>query len=175
MKMLVTGGAGFIGSNFIRYMLGRHKDLEIVNFDVLTYAGNLESLKDVEGDSRYSFIKGDITDPLAVLAAMTGVDTVVHFAAESHVDRSILEPAGFVKTNVVGTQVLLDAACLCLHLLARSPDPDQIYRPFAYCTRCGLRFHGLPGSFFLPDRPPGQNAAAERCLAGGCLAGAPSH
>lgn len=109
-KILVTGGAGFIGANFIIHMLGRHKDIEIVNLDILTYAGNLENLKDVEGDARYTFIKGDICDPNVAVKAIKGCDTVVHFAAESHVDRSILEPAVFIKTNVMGTQVLLDAA-----------------------------------------------------------------
>jgi len=109
-KLLVTGGAGFIGSNFIRFMLASHKNIDITNLDSLTYAGNLENLKDVEKDSRYSFIKGDITNPNDVQKAIGGVDIVVHFAAESHVDRSILEPAAFVKTNVLGTQVLLDAA-----------------------------------------------------------------
>lgn len=113
MKLLVTGGAGFIGSNFIRYWLSAHppKADEIVNFDKLTYAGNLENLKDIADKSaRYRFIQGDIADPAAVDAAMAGVEVVVNFAAESHVDRSILEPAEFIKTNVVGTEVLLDAA-----------------------------------------------------------------
>jgi len=107
---MVTGGAGFIGANFIHYKLKNHTDAEIINFDVLTYAGNLENLKEWENVSRYKFIKGDICDPKKVNEAMEGVDVVVHFAAESHVDRSILEPAAFVKTNVLGTQVLLDAA-----------------------------------------------------------------
>lgn len=110
MKLLVTGGAGFIGSNFILYWLGAHKDDSIVNLDALTYAGNPANLASVEKDPRYSFVKGDICDPAVVTGAMNGVDTVVHFAAESHVDRSIAEPAPFVKTNVLGTQVLLDAA-----------------------------------------------------------------
>lgn len=110
MKMLVTGGAGFIGANFILYMLEKHPDIQIVNLDALTYAGNLENLKSVEGNKNYKFIKGDITDPKVVGEAMKGCDTVVHFAAESHVDRSILEPSLFIKTNVLGTQVLLDAA-----------------------------------------------------------------
>lgn len=109
-KMLVTGGAGFIGANFIQFMLKKHQDIEIVNFDALTYAGNLENLKEVEKNPNYSFVKGDITDPKAVARVMKGIDTVVHFAAESHVDRSILEPAAFIKTNVLGTQILLDAA-----------------------------------------------------------------
>jgi dTDP-glucose 4,6-dehydratase len=110
MKLLVTGGAGFIGSNFIKYWLQNYKEDHIVNFDKLTYAGNLENLSDVEKDSRYSFQRGDICDPKAVEQVMEGIDVVVHFAAESHVDRSIMEPASFVLTNVVGTQVLLDAA-----------------------------------------------------------------
>ena len=108
--ILVTGGAGFIGSNFILYMLEKHSDIQIVNFDKLTYAGNLENLKSVENDPRYKFISGDICDREAVEKAMDGVDIVVHFAAESHVDRSITGPAIFVETNVIGTQVLLDVA-----------------------------------------------------------------
>lgn len=110
MKLLVTGGAGFIGSNFIRYYLDAHPDHSIVNFDALTYAGNLENLKEVEDNPLYTFVKGDITDREAVFAAAKEVDIIVHFAAESHVDRSILDPSVFIKTNVLGTQVLLDAA-----------------------------------------------------------------
>jgi dTDP-glucose 4,6-dehydratase len=110
MKILVTGGAGFIGSNFILYWMKNHPEDSVVNFDKLTYAGNLESLKAVEKNPKYSFIQGDICDSQAVDKAMQGVDTVVHFAAETHVDRSITGPAVFVMTNVVGTQVLLDAA-----------------------------------------------------------------
>ncbi len=109
-KLLVTGGCGFIGSNFIHYWLKNHPDDQIVNLDKITYAGNLENLKDLDGNSNYSFIKGDICDPETVKKAIVGVDTVVHFAAESHVDRSILDPSSFVKTNILGTQVLLDAA-----------------------------------------------------------------
>lgn len=109
-KLLVTGGAGFIGSNFILYWLKNHPEDEVVNFDKLTYAGNLENLKSIEGNSNYLFVKGDICSVTEVNAVMSGIDTVVHFAAESHVDRSIMEPASFVLTNVVGTQVLLDAA-----------------------------------------------------------------
>ena len=110
MKLLVTGGAGFIGSNFIRYWTANHPDDEIVNFDKLTYAGNLENLKDIEKNSKYTFIHADISDVSQVKKAMEGIDIVVNFAAETHVDRSILKPAPFVITNVVGTQVLLDAA-----------------------------------------------------------------
>lgn len=111
MKLLITGGAGFIGSNFVIYMLQQHLDYQIVNVDALTYAGNLENLKSVENHPNYTFVKADITDAAAMDTLIgDGVDVVVNFAAESHVDRSILEPEVFVKTNVLGTQVLLDAA-----------------------------------------------------------------
>lgn len=110
MKLLITGGAGFIGSNFIHYWLKTHPQDEIVNFDKLTYAGNLENLRNAENNPNYKFVKGDICDARVVEQVMRGIDAVVHFAAESHVDRSITGPAEFVMTNVVGTQVLLDAA-----------------------------------------------------------------
>ncbi|MEK5257109.1 dTDP-glucose 4,6-dehydratase [Paenibacillus sp. FSL F4-0125] len=111
MRLLVTGGAGFIGSNFIIYMLQQHPDYQIVNVDALTYAGNSENLKLIEGNSNYTFAKADIIDTKAIEQLfLQGVDVVVNFAAESHVDRSILKPDVFVKTNVLGTQVLLDAA-----------------------------------------------------------------
>ena len=110
MKLLVTGGAGFIGSHYIRYVLENHPEDSVVNLDALTYAGNLENLRDVESDPRYSFVKGDICDRDTVVPLVEQCDAVVHFAAESHVDRSILDPSGFVRTNVLGTQVLLDAA-----------------------------------------------------------------
>lgn len=107
MKLFVTGGAGFIGSNFIRYWLNNQEG-EIVNFDALTYAGNTENLKEFADDSRYTFIHGDIRDVDQVREAMKGCTHVVHFAAETHVDRSITGPQVFVQTNVIGTQVLLD-------------------------------------------------------------------
>ena len=109
-KLLVTGGAGFIGSNFILYWIKNHPEDQIINFDFLTYAGNLENLESVENNPNYKFIKGDITKPDEVNEAMDGIDVVVHFAAESHVDRSITDPASFILTNVGGTQVLLDSA-----------------------------------------------------------------
>lgn len=110
--LLVTGGAGFIGSNFVRHVLGKRPNARIVNLDLLTYAGNLENLKDVERDPRYAFVKADIADAAAIARVLDTypVDAVVNFAAESHVDRSILDPGIFVRTNVLGTQVLLDAA-----------------------------------------------------------------
>src|SRR3990167_4638861 len=110
MRLLVTGGAGFIGSNFIHYWFNNHPNDEIVNLDKLTYAGNLQNLIDIDKNPKYTFIKGDICDHQIVKSAMSGVDTVVHFAAESHVDRSILDPSVFIKTNVLGTHTLLEAA-----------------------------------------------------------------
>ena len=110
MKIFVTGGAGFIGSNFISHALGLSKDYSVVNYDKLTYAGNLANLESVADDPRYTFIRGDVCDPTAVEAAMDGCQTVVHFAAESHVDRSIYEPAPVIQTNVTGTFVLLQIA-----------------------------------------------------------------
>ncbi|AWI13845.1 MAG: dTDP-glucose 4,6-dehydratase [Caldibacillus thermoamylovorans] len=112
MKVLVTGGAGFIGSNFVRYMVKKYPEYQIVNLDLLTYAGNLENLKEVENKPNYKFVKGDIADHEFIngFFAEEKFDYVINFAAESHVDRSITDPGIFVRTNVQGTQVLLDAA-----------------------------------------------------------------
>lgn len=112
MRLLVTGGLGFIGSNFIRHMLLEHSDTAIVNFDKITYAGNPANLAEYENDPRYLFVKGDICDAQAVEGVISRkeIDAVVHFAAESHVDRSINDASAFVTTNVLGTQTLLDAA-----------------------------------------------------------------
>ncbi len=109
MKQLVTGGAGFIGSNYVRYVL-EHTDDEVVVYDALTYAGNLSTLKDVDDDPRYSFVHGNICDPGTLEEAMRGCDAVVHFAAESHVDRSIVGSDDFVNTNCFGTNVVMDTA-----------------------------------------------------------------
>lgn len=108
--LLITGGAGFIGSNFIHYWINKHPEDTIRNLDKLTYAGNLESLTDISSNPNYTFIRGDISNAEIVDSAMKGIDTVVHFAAESHVDRSIHDPSPFIKTNVEGTYVLLQAA-----------------------------------------------------------------
>lgn len=110
MKIFVTGGAGFIGSNFIRHVLAARDNHVALNFDKLTYAGNLGNLESVAGNPNYKFIKGDICDAPAVEAAMRGCDVIVHFAAESHVDRSIYEPAPVIQTNVTGTFTLLEVA-----------------------------------------------------------------
>jgi dTDP-glucose 4,6-dehydratase len=110
MRILITGGAGFIGSNFIRHLLGLSKGHTVVNYDKLTYAGNLANLDSVANNPSYRLIKGDICDAAAVEAAMAGCEAVVHFAAESHVDRSIYEPAAAIETNVTGTFVLLQVA-----------------------------------------------------------------
>ncbi len=108
--LLVTGGAGFIGSNFILYMFNKYPEVKIINLDLLTYAGNPENLKDIADNPNYTFVKGDIADSGIVNRVVPGVDYIVNFAAESHVDRSIEDPLIFIKTNVMGTQVLLDAA-----------------------------------------------------------------
>ena len=110
MKLFVTGGAGFIGSNFIRHILGLGKNYAVVNYDKLTYAGNLANLATIVGNPNYRFVKGDICDAAAVEAAMAGCEAIVHFAAESHVDRSIYEPAQVIETNVTGTFILLQVA-----------------------------------------------------------------
>ncbi len=111
--LMITGGAGFIGSNFVRYMLERYPDYAVVVYDKLTYAGNLDNLKDVADRfrGRYAFVRGDICDPVAVRETIRthGVDTVVNLAAETHVDRSIMDPDSFIKTDVYGTYVLLEA------------------------------------------------------------------
>ena len=109
MKILVTGGAGFIGANFVLELLEAHDDVEIVNFDVLTYAGNLENLRAIEKDARYRFVRGDVCNADDVASVLDeSIDAVVHFAAESHVDRSVEGPDVFLRTNVMGTQVLLE-------------------------------------------------------------------
>jgi dTDP-glucose 4,6-dehydratase len=124
MKILVTGGAGFIASNYIRYVLSAHPDYRVINLDKLTYAGNLENLKDIEASDRYTFIKGDICD--GELLRDTEFDAIINFAAESHVDRSILDAQPFLQTNVIGTWSLLEIArqrgCVFLHI-----STDEVY------------------------------------------------
>jgi dTDP-glucose 4,6-dehydratase len=110
MRLLVTGGAGFIGSNFVHHILNTYPNYEVINLDALTYAGNLENLKELENNPRHKFVKGDICDAQLVDQLAKEVDIIVHFAAESHVDRSIIDSAAFVRTNVIGTHTLLEAA-----------------------------------------------------------------
>ena len=109
-KVLVTGGAGFIGSNFLKYMVSKYPDYHFINLDSLTYCGNLENIKDIEDKENYSFVKGDIRDSKLVSNIISDCDYIINFAAESHVDRSIEDPEIFIKSNVLGTQVLLDMA-----------------------------------------------------------------
>lgn len=155
-KLLVTGGAGFIGSNFIHYWLKHHPQDEIVNFDKLTYAGNLANLQDIQNQPNYKFIKGDIADADAVNLAMAKVDVVTHFAAETHVDRSILGPGVFITTNVVGTQVLLNAALeqkvkLFLHI-----STDEVYGDLPFDSQDKFN----EGSCYRPSSPYAASKAA---------------
>jgi dTDP-glucose 4,6-dehydratase len=141
MKLLVTGGAGFIGVNFIRHTLALPQPYHIVNYDKLTYAGNLASLEDLAANPRYSFIRGDICDPPAVEAAMQGCDAVLHLAAESHVDRSIFEPSPFVATNIQGTVNLLEAARRLKVKRFVHLSTDEVYGDLS------------PGAFAAEDTP----------------------
>jgi len=127
MKLLVTGGAGFIGSNFVHYILEKHPDYEVINLDALTYAGSLDNLEGVMDNPRHKFIQGKIEDGKLVGEIMEGVDVVINFAAESHVDRSIVEPQVFIVTNVLGTQVLLDAALKYKVKLFLQISTDEVY------------------------------------------------
>jgi dTDP-glucose 4,6-dehydratase len=129
MRILVTGGAGFIGSSFVRYVLSHRPDAEVVNFDLLTYAGNLQNLAEVAGDPRYTFVRGDIASPDDVQAVFSAsrIDAVVNFAAETHVDRSIEGPSAFVRSNVTGTQCLME--CARRHAVSRfiQISTDEVY------------------------------------------------
>ncbi len=127
MKLLVTGGAGFIGSNFIHHWLKTHPEDSVVNLDVLTYAGNIDNLSEVSENPRYSFIQGDIRDIDTVRKAMLGVDLVVHFAAETHVDRSVSGPADFITTNLIGTFNLLEVARECNLKHFHHVSTDEVY------------------------------------------------
>jgi dTDP-glucose 4,6-dehydratase len=127
MKLLVTGGAGFIGSNFVHHILNKYQDYEIINLDALTYAGNLENLKELEGNTRHRFVKGDICDAELMEKLAKEVDVIVHFAAESHVDRSILDSAAFVRTNVIGTHTLLEAAKKAGNLRFHHVSTDEVF------------------------------------------------
>jgi dTDP-glucose 4,6-dehydratase len=127
MKLLITGGAGFIGSNYIHYILEKYPNEKIINLDALTYAGNLENLKDVENNPNYKFVHGDIMDGVLLNELMKDVDVVVHFAAESHVDRSILDSTAFVRTNVNGTLILLETAKNNGNVRFHHVSTDEVY------------------------------------------------
>lgn len=141
MKILVTGGAGFIGSNFIRHVLALDKGYKVVNYDKLTYAGNLANLESVAENPNYSFVRGDICDAAAAEDAMRGCDTVVHFAAESHVDRSIYEPAPVIETNLTGTFIMLQVARKLHMERFVHISTDEVYGDMA------------PGAFANEDSP----------------------
>ncbi len=164
--ILVTGGAGFIGSNFVRFVLKHRPAVAVTNLDLLTYSGNLENLRDVERDGRYRFVRGDIRDAALCSGLMEECDAVVHMAAESHVDRSILDSGPFVSTNVVGTQVLLDCA-----RLARGGKgagrfvyvgTDEVYGSLPL-ERPDLKF--VEDSPFAPNSPYAASKAAGDMLA----------
>jgi dTDP-glucose 4,6-dehydratase len=127
MKILVTGGAGFIGSNFIRYMLENYPAYSIINLDKLTYAGNLDNLAGLEANSRYRFVRGDIADQAWVNRIAQEGDAVIHFAAETHVDRSIVNADEFIRTNVYGTYVLLEASKKYQHQKFVHISTDEVY------------------------------------------------
>ena len=127
MKILVTGGAGFIGSNYIHYILKKYPNDEIVNLDALTYAGNLSNLEDVKNDKRYTFVHGDIMDGVTINEILKNIDVIVHFAAESHVDKSILDSISFLRTNVSGTLILLEAAKNNGNIRFHHISTDEVY------------------------------------------------
>jgi len=126
-RLIVTGGAGFIGSNFVRWMIDRHPRLHVSVLDKLTYAGNLDNLADLAGHPAYRFVRGDIADPQIVDELARDADAIVNFAAETHVDRSIEEPGAFVRTDVMGTHVLLEAARSAGHKLFLQVSTDEVY------------------------------------------------
>ncbi len=150
MKILVTGGCGFIGSNFIRYMLKTYPNYSLINIDKLTYAGNLENLSDISHSPRYHFIQGDISDPVRMGEIVEkGIDAIVNFAAESHVDRSIEDPSAFIKTNIFGTFVLLEAI--------RKLFPQQKIRFLHISTDEVYGSLGETGAF-TEETPPAPNS-----------------
>lgn len=127
MKILVTGGAGFMGSNFIRYILKKYPNYEIINLDKLTYSGNLDNLKDVDGNKNYKFVKGDIVDSNLVGSLAKVSDVIINYAAETHVDRSIMDPSSFVRTDVLGTYTLLEASKKFNHKLFIQISTDEVF------------------------------------------------
>jgi dTDP-glucose 4,6-dehydratase len=153
MKLLVTGGAGFIGANFVRYVLGRHADARVTTLDALTYAGNLANLESVRDDPRHRFVHADVADRSAVEAAIEdGVDGIVHFAAESHVDRSISDAAPFLRTNVLGTGVLLEAARAFRVGRFVHVSTDEVYGSLDRGTRATEEFPLCPTSPYAASK-----------------------
>lgn len=146
MKLLITGGAGFMGSNFIRYILNKYPDYQVVNLDKLTYAGNLENLCDVENNPRYKFVKGDVCDEKTVDEQAQKADIIINYAAETHVDRSIMAPRDFAMTDVIGTQTLLEAAKKYQHRLYIQISTDEVFGS----TEGGKFTEESP---FLPNSP----------------------
>jgi dTDP-glucose 4,6-dehydratase len=160
MKLLITGGAGFIGSNFVHYALREHDDWQTVNLDKLTYAGNRSNLEDIENDPRYRFVKGDIVDRELVSSILKeDCDLVINFAAESHVDRSITDSFPFIETNVKGTQVLLEAARQCQGVKRFiQVSTDEVYGSLDE----GAKF--TEASIILPSSPYAASKAAADLL-----------
>ena len=158
MKIIVTGGAGFIGGNFIHHMVNKYPEYDIVNLDLLTYAGNLETLKPVEGKPNYKFVKGDIADRKFVfdLFEKEKPDMVVNFAAESHVDRSVVDPESFVRTNVMGTTTLLDACKEYGIKRYHQVSTDEVYGDLPRTVRISSlprRLRSTPPAPIPPVRP----------------------
>jgi dTDP-glucose 4,6-dehydratase len=159
MQILITGGAGFIGSNFVHYMLTQHPEHQVINFDALTYAGNLENLHDEETIINYQFRKGDITHEEAVNHVLSfGIDVIVNFAAESHVDRSILDPQAFTRTNILGTHVLLEAARKAGVKKFVQVSTDEVYGTL------GETGYFTEDSPLLPNSPYSASKAGADCL-----------
>ncbi|MBI4122226.1 MAG: dTDP-glucose 4,6-dehydratase [Parcubacteria group bacterium] len=155
MKLLVTGGAGFIGSNFIRYLLGKYADYEIVNLDKLTYAGNLDNLADIESSERYRFIKGDICDLQLVKQLAKDADGIINFAAESHVDRSIHDPLAFIDTDVKGTFALIKAAREAGHKRYLQISTDEVYGDIPGREKAGESWPLHPSSPYSASKSGG--------------------
>lgn len=155
MKLMVTGGSGFIGSNFIRYMLGQHADVSVMNVDKLTYAGNPDNLRDIEGDKRYRFIKADICDAQLMAAIAKDADVIVNFAAESHVDRSIDNPFAFVDTNVKGTYSLIQAAREAGHKQYLQISTDEVYGDMHAAQKADESFPLQPSSPYSAAKAAG--------------------
>ncbi|MBS0191551.1 MAG: dTDP-glucose 4,6-dehydratase [Phycisphaerales bacterium] len=160
-RVLVTGGCGFIGSNFVRFVLNARPDVTVTNVDVLSYSGNLENLRDVEDHPRYSFVRADICEAARMRELMHDVDAVVHFAAESHVDRSILDTSPFIRTNVLGTQTLLDAAVACKVDRFLHVSTDEVYGSLPL-DKADMRF--TEESAIRPNSPYAASKAASDML-----------